>query len=84
MCNNFALQHHPDLSITSWNTVSIAFYTHALGGLSINDFIVAAHSDQVPIQYSKKWLESHQSTTAGTASQSATVPASAEGLGGAK
>ena len=33
--------HHPDISI-SWNKVKLELTTHAIGGLSENDFIVAA------------------------------------------
>ncbi len=33
--------HHPDISI-HWNKVDIELWTHAIGGLSENDFIVAA------------------------------------------
>lgn len=32
--------HHPDISI-SWNVVTIELWTHAIGGLSENDFILA-------------------------------------------
>jgi len=38
--------HHPDLAI-GWGTVSIELTTHAIGGLSENDFILAAKIDQV-------------------------------------
>lgn len=34
--------HHPDLCILAWNHVRIALYTHTAGGLSQNDFIMAA------------------------------------------
>ena len=33
--------HHPDLYI-SWGMVVVTLFTHAIGGLSENDFIVAA------------------------------------------
>ena len=33
--------HHPDLCV-SWNRVSLELFTHAIGGLSENDFIMAA------------------------------------------
>lgn len=33
--------HHPDISI-HWNKVTLALWTHAIGGLSESDFIVAA------------------------------------------
>lgn len=37
--------HHPDISIYSWNKVHVDLWTHAIGGLSENDFIVAAKID---------------------------------------
>jgi 4a-hydroxytetrahydrobiopterin dehydratase len=33
--------HHPDIAIW-WNKVKLELSTHAIGGLSTNDFIVAA------------------------------------------
>lgn len=33
--------HHPDISIF-YNKVDIVLWTHAVGGLSVNDFILAA------------------------------------------
>ncbi len=33
--------HHPDIHI-SWNKVTLTLTTHAIGGLSENDFILAA------------------------------------------
>lgn len=37
--------HHPDMLIYSWNKVKIELWTHAIGGLSENDFIMAAKID---------------------------------------
>lgn len=37
--------HHPDIFLHNWNKVRITLYTHAIGGLSQNDFIVAAKID---------------------------------------
>jgi 4a-hydroxytetrahydrobiopterin dehydratase len=34
--------HHPDIFIHGWNKVRLALSTHALDGLTENDFIVAA------------------------------------------
>ena len=34
--------HHPDFSLHSWNKVKITLSTHVIGGLSDNDFILAA------------------------------------------
>jgi 4a-hydroxytetrahydrobiopterin dehydratase len=38
--------HHPDILIHSWNKVRIEIWTHAIGGLSENDFILAAKIDR--------------------------------------
>jgi 4a-hydroxytetrahydrobiopterin dehydratase len=42
--------HHPDLHLESYRKLSIEIWTHAIGGLSENDFILAAKIDQLPIQ----------------------------------
>lgn len=34
--------HHPDISIHGWNHVKIQLITHSAGGLTENDFILAA------------------------------------------
>jgi 4a-hydroxytetrahydrobiopterin dehydratase len=34
--------HHPDLQV-SYNRCTVHYSTHSVGGLSINDFICAAH-----------------------------------------
>ena len=41
--------HHPDLHIEGYRNVSVELWTHAIGGLSENDFILAAKIDQLPI-----------------------------------
>ena len=38
-------QHHPDLHLEGYRTIWIEIYTHAIGGLSENDFILAAKID---------------------------------------
>jgi len=38
--------HHPDFDI-HYNKVTLTLWTHEVGGLSINDFIVAAKVDKV-------------------------------------
>lgn len=38
--------HHPDLSI-GWGSVGMTLTTHAIGGLSENDFILAAKIDGI-------------------------------------
>lgn len=42
--------HHPDLHIVGYRNVAIELWTHAIGGLSENDFILAAKIDQIPIE----------------------------------
>lgn len=32
--------HHPDINLHNWNRVTLTLSTHAIGGLSLNDFIV--------------------------------------------
>lgn len=46
--------HHPDLHLTSYRNVTIELWTHAIGGLSENDFILAAKIDQLPIELKTK------------------------------
>ncbi len=40
-------QHHPDLHLTGYRLVRIDLTTHAIDGLSENDFIVAAKIDKI-------------------------------------
>jgi 4a-hydroxytetrahydrobiopterin dehydratase len=42
--------HHPDLHIVGYRNVAIEIWTHAIGGLSENDFILAAKIDELPIE----------------------------------
>jgi 4a-hydroxytetrahydrobiopterin dehydratase len=37
--------HHPNILLYGWNKVRITLTTHAIGGLSINDFVLAAKID---------------------------------------
>lgn len=41
--------HHPDLHLEGYRNVAIELWTHAIGGLSENDFILAAKIDELPI-----------------------------------
>ena len=38
--------HHPSI-LTEWGRVTITWWTHAVEGLHLNDFITAAKSDQL-------------------------------------
>lgn len=42
--------HHPDIHLEGYRHVWIELWTHAIGGLSENDFILAAKIDQLPIE----------------------------------
>ncbi len=37
--------HHPDLFLYAWNQVEITLFTHAIQGLHLNDFVLAAKID---------------------------------------
>lgn len=39
--------HHPDIHLVSYKNVVIELWTHSIGGLSENDFIVAAKIDSL-------------------------------------
>jgi 4a-hydroxytetrahydrobiopterin dehydratase len=38
--------HHPDIAI-HWNKVDLTLWTHKIGGLHVNDFILAARIDRL-------------------------------------
>ena len=42
--------HHPDLHLVGYRNVAIEIWTHAIGGLSENDFILAAKINELPIE----------------------------------
>jgi 4a-hydroxytetrahydrobiopterin dehydratase len=41
--------HHPDLHLVGYRNVTVEIWTHAVGGLTENDFILAAKIDQLPV-----------------------------------
>lgn len=41
--------HHPDVHLTGYRKLKIILRTHALGGLTENDFIVAAKINEAPV-----------------------------------
>ena len=41
--------HHPDMHLEGYRNVTVELWTHAIGGLSENDFILAAKINEVPI-----------------------------------
>jgi len=42
-----AEDHHPNISIFDYKKVRIELYTHSIGGLSENDFILASKIDEL-------------------------------------
>lgn len=46
--------HHPDLHLEGWNKVSIVLNTHSVGGLTENDFIMAAKINDIDVADLKK------------------------------
>ncbi len=45
--------HHPDLHLTDYRNVALELSTHAVGGLTENDFILAAKLDQLHVELKK-------------------------------
>ncbi|KAJ4703791.1 Transcriptional coactivator/pterin dehydratase [Melia azedarach] len=43
--------HHPDLHLVGWNNVKIEMWTHAVGGLTENDFILAAKINALDLHH---------------------------------
>ena len=46
--------HHPDLHLTGYRNVVLEIGTHAIDGLSENDFILAAKIDGLPLELKRK------------------------------
>ncbi|WP_165065392.1 4a-hydroxytetrahydrobiopterin dehydratase [Paludisphaera rhizosphaerae] len=42
--------HHPDLHLAGYRNVAVEITTHAVGGLTENDFILAAKINTIPIE----------------------------------
>jgi 4a-hydroxytetrahydrobiopterin dehydratase len=42
--------HHPDLHLEGYRNARIEIWTHAVGGLSENDFVLAAKIDRLPVK----------------------------------
>lgn len=53
-------QHHPNFHLVNYRDVEIELYTHKLGGVTENDFVLAKRLDtNVKVAYSPKWLKEH-------------------------
>ena len=57
-------------STSGWRNVRVELSTHAIGGLSLPDLVLAAKIDAIPTEYSPKWLREQEAAAAagGTAS----------------
>ncbi len=38
--------HHPQL-VVEWGRLQVSWWTHAIGGLHMNDFVLAARCDEL-------------------------------------
>ncbi len=45
-----AEDHHPDLHLSGYRNAAVELTTHAIRGLSENDFILAAKINQLPVE----------------------------------
>jgi 4a-hydroxytetrahydrobiopterin dehydratase len=45
--------HHPDLHLVGYRNVAVELWTHAVNGLTENDFILAAKIDRLPVDLKK-------------------------------
>ena len=48
-----AENHHPDIHLTGYRNLKIVLSTHSIGGLSENDFVVAAKIEELPKELKK-------------------------------
>lgn len=53
--------HHPDLHLTNYRKVVVNMSTHAVGGLTMPDLVMAAKIDDIEVKYSPKWLQQQTS-----------------------
>ena len=45
-----AENHHPDILLWNWNNVKLTLSTHAVKGLSKNDFVLASKIDKIELK----------------------------------
>eukprot|EP00743_Colponemidia_sp_Colp-15_P003048 GILK01003294.1.p1 GENE.GILK01003294.1~~GILK01003294.1.p1 ORF type:complete len:160 (-),score=25.33 GILK01003294.1:113-550(-) len=69
--------HHPDMHLTSYRNVELVLYTHAKGGVTENDLILAAKIDQLPVEYSPKWLKDRNARKQSSTEHAETIASSA-------
>lgn len=51
------INHHPDLHLTKYRDIKIVLKTHAVGGLTSVDFLLAKGLEAIEVDYSPKWLK---------------------------
>lgn len=56
------MQHHPDLSLTSYRNLDLKMTTNSVNALTRTDFMLAREIDKIPVEYSPKWLKAQAST----------------------
>ncbi|GIL61753.1 hypothetical protein Vafri_16142 [Volvox africanus] len=59
--------HHPDIHLRNFREVEINLSTHAVGGLTLPDFALAAKLDTLEVEYSPKWAKQEAERLAATA-----------------
>jgi len=57
--------HHPDFHLTNYRDVEVIVSTHAAGGLTKFDFILASKIDRIEVDYSPKWMAAEKERLAG-------------------
>jgi 4a-hydroxytetrahydrobiopterin dehydratase len=57
--------HHPDMHLTNYRTVTVEYHTFSSGGLTKDDFIMAAKLDRISVVYSPKFVRENPKMTAG-------------------
>ena len=62
--------HHPNLHLENWREVRVELSTHAIGGLSLPDMVIAAKIDALDVVYSAKWLKGESAGAYGAALRS--------------
>jgi 4a-hydroxytetrahydrobiopterin dehydratase len=48
---------HDPIIVTAWNKVRVNWYTHQIGGLHLNDFVMAAKTDVAHEENRKSWRD---------------------------
>ena len=50
-------RHHPDIHLTNYRDVELVLFTHSQGGLTPDDFALAAKLSRVAVAVSPKWAK---------------------------